>query len=282
LLIHFVDLARLLVSFFFERITDELNPVSLDELTAECLQSLFLEHIRSQGLSARRTLKSALRSFFKYCYFSKITASDLSLAIPTLHTYKLATVPRAIEESDIQNVFNQIDRETAVGKRDYAITLLLYHYGVRGAQVRALRLTDINWHQLVIHFPACKGGKIVSMPLVAEVAEALIDYLKNSRPSSNEQQLFLTSRAPYRPMMRSSTLSAILYRYQHSAQIALSNYGSHCYRHGFATRALRQGYPLKSIADCLGHRCLQSTTIYTKVDAQSLSDIPLELPGGVL
>lgn len=275
-------MAWLFVAFFFERITDELSPVSLDKLTAECLQSLFLEHIRSQGLSARRTLQSALRSFFKYCYFSKITARDLSLAIPTLHTYKLASIPRAIEEADIQNVFNNIDRETPVGKRDHAIILLLYHYGVRGAQVRTLRLTDLNWRESVIHFPACKGGKIVTMPLVPEVGEALVDYLKNSRPNSNEQQLFLTSRAPHRPMMRSSTLSAILYRYQHNAQFTLSTYGSHCYRHGFATRALRQGYSLKSIADCLGHRCLQSTTIYTKVDVQSLNSISLELPGGVL
>ena len=243
---------------------------------------MFLEHISSQGRSARRTLQSALRSFFKYCYFSKITTSNLSLAIPTLHTYKLATIPRAIEEPDIQHVFNNIDRETAVGKRDYAIILLLYHYGVRGAHVRGLRLSSINWHQSVIHFPACKGGKIVTMPLVTEVAQALIDYLKNSRPNSNEQHLFLTSRAPYRPMMRSSTLSAILYRHQYSAQITLSNYGTHCFRHGFATRALQKGYSLKSIADCLGHRCLQSTMIYAKVDAQSLSSMSLELPGGVL
>lgn len=275
-------MAGLFVWFFFERITDELNRVSLNKLTAECLQSLFLEHISSRGTSTRRTLQSALRSFFKYCYFSKITASDLSLAIPTLHTYKLATLPRAIEEPDIQNIFNKIDSETAVGKRDYAIILLLYHYGVRGAQVRALQLKDINWRESVIHFPACKGGKLVTMPLVTEVGETLVDYLRNGRPDSNEQHLFLISRAPYRPMMRSSTLSAIPCRYQHSAQITLSNYGSHCYRHGFATRALRQGYSLKSIADCLGHRCLQSTTIYTKVDVQSLSSICLELPGGVL
>lgn len=222
-----------------------------------------------------------MRSFFKFCYLAGHTNEQLSLAIPVIHTYRLNTTPRDISKQAIDKVLEVIDRKTSIGKRDYAIILLLYHYGVRGVQVRRLQLTDINWTESIIHFPACKGGKPVAMPLVQEVGEAIFIYLQEARPITEEINVFMTSRAPYHPLTHSSVLYNIASHYQKVAQVNLNHRGTHCYRHGFATRGLLQGYSLKSIADCLGHKDLQSTQIYTKVDACLLSDVALEIPGGV-
>ena len=165
-----------------------------------------------------------------------------------------------------------------MGKRDYAIISLLYHYGVRGGQVRALRFCDIDWRQGLVCFPALKHGKTIIVPFVNDVGEALLDYIKTARPQSDAEEIFLTCRAPYHPLLRSNTLSEITGRYLRGAEPALPSCGAHVFRHGFATRLLQQGNSLKTIADLLGHRWLQTTMIYTKVDDHALQTAALELP----
>ena len=164
------------------------------------------------------------------------------------------------------------------GRRDYAIVQLLYTYGVRGGQVRALRLEDIDWAKNQILFKALKHGKDSRLPLTPEVGESLLDYLRNSRPSSSSPHVFLTSRAPYHPLPRSNSLSAIVQRHIQAAGIELSSKGAHAFRHCFATRMLDKGHCLKEIADVLGHRHLATTFIYTKVEFNGLRQVALQWP----
>ena len=175
-----------------------------------------------------------------------------------------------------------INRNSHVGRRDYAIVLLLYTYGVRGGQVRALRLEDINWAQNQILFKASKHGKDSLLPLTDEVGEGLLDYLQNSRPAYSYPHVFLTSRAPYHPLPRSSSLSAIVDRRIRAAGIQIPRKGAHAFRHCFATRMLQKDHCLKAIADVLGHRHLGTTFIYTKVDFNALRQVALEWPEEVL
>jgi integrase len=165
-----------------------------------------------------------------------------------------------------------------VGRRDYAILQLLFTYGVRGCQVRALLLEQIDWARNQILFEPAKGGKASLLPLTPEVGESLLDYLQNSRYPSPYPQLFLTMRAPYHPLPRSNSLSVIVERCIRAAGIDIPHKGAHVFRHGFATRMLQQGHPLKSVADVLGHRYLGTTFIYTKVDFNSLRQVALEWP----
>jgi integrase len=206
----------------------------------------------------------------------------LDRAVPTLRTYKLATVPRGLSDTQAQQVLLCINRNSHVGRRDYAIVLLLYTYGVRGGQVRALRLEDINWAQNQILFKASKHGKDSLLPLTDEVGEALLDYLQNSRPAYPYPHVFLTSRAPYHPLPHSSSLSAIVDRRIRTAGIQIPSKGAHAFRHCFATRMLQKGHCLKAIADVLGHRHLGTTFIYTKVDFNALRQVALEWPEEVL
>jgi integrase len=165
-----------------------------------------------------------------------------------------------------------------VGRRDYAIVQLLYTYGVRGGQVRTLRLEDIDWAQNQILFKASKQGKDSQLPLTAQVGESLLDYLQNSRPPTSYPHVFLTCRAPYHPLPHSSSLSAMVERHIRAAGIELPSKGAHAFRHCFATRMLHKGHSLKAVADVLGHRHLGTTFIYTKVEFNALKQVALEWP----
>ena len=198
--------------------------------------------------------------------------------MPTLRTYKLATVPRGLTDEQARKVLRGIDRSSNAGRRDYAICQMLYTYGIRGGQVRALCLQDIDWAADQIYFKALKHGKDSLLPLTSEVGQSLLDYLQNARPSSAYQEVFLTTRAPYHPLPTSSTLSEIVSCHIHTASINCHSRGAHVFRHSFATRMLQKGHSLKEIADVLGHRHLETTFIYTKVDFNTLKQIGLAWP----
>jgi site-specific recombinase XerD len=223
-------------------------------------------------------MQSALRTFLRFCWHQGYIQQRLDRAVPTLRTYKLATVPRGLTDQQAQQVLGGIHRNTDAGRRDYAILQLLYTYGVRNAQVRALRLEDIDWPQNQILFKASKRGKDIRLPLTPEVGQSLLDYLYNSRPPCSCPQVFLTCRAPYHPLSNSNSLSAIVQRHIRTAGIDIPNEGAYAFRHGFATRMLQQGHSLKAIADMLGHRHLGTTFIYTKVDFNALKQVALEWP----
>jgi len=263
---------------FLEWLGPEATPQGLAKLTVEKIEDFFISYAQSMGRSARRSMQSALRTFLRFCLHNGYIEQSLEYAVPTLRTYKLATVPCGLSDTQAQQVLRCMNRNSHVGRRDYAIVQLLYTYGVRGGQVRALRLQDINWEQNQILFKALKHGKDSRLPLSPEVGESLLDYLQKSRPSYSYPHIFLTSRAPYHPLPHSSSLSAIVERRIRAAGIEIPNSGAHAFRHCFATRMLHKGHSLKAIADVLGHRHLGTTFIYTKVDFNTLKQVALQWP----
>jgi len=266
------------IAQFLEWLGTEATPDGLLRLTAERIEDFFLSYAQGMGRSARHSMQSALRSFLRFCLHQGYIEQSLDRAVPTLRTYKLATVPRGLSDTEAQQVLRSINRNNHVGRRDYAIVQLLYTYGVRGGQVRALRLEDIDWAKNQILFKASKLGKDSRLPLTAQVGESLLDYLQNSRPPCPCPHVFLTCRAPYHPLAHSSSLSAIVERRIWAAGIELRSKGAHAFRHCFATRMLQNGHPLKAVADLLGHRHLGTTFIYTKVDFNALKQVALEWP----
>lgn len=255
----------------------------LAKLTPEIVEQFFLSYAETAGPCARRSMQAVLRTFFRFCLQEGFIQYPLDKAVPTLHTYKLATVPRGLSDDQALKLFECVNRNTPVGRRDYAILQLLYTYGVRGGQIRALELTDIHWSTNQILFKASKHGKDSLLPLTEEVGNSLLDYLKKARPEGTTYpQVFLTSRAPYHRLVQSNVLSAIVCRYIVKAKIQVTSKGSHTLRHCFATRMVQAGHPLKSVADVLGHRYLSTTFIYTKVDFNSLKQVALQWPQEVI
>ena len=263
---------------FLRWLGPKATPEGLNTLDPSDVETFFLSYAQDVGRVARRSMQSALRTFFRFCLYQGHIREPLDLAVPTLRTYKLTSVPRGLSDVQAQRVLLCIDRKTKAGQRDYAIIQLLYTYGIRGCQVRELRLKHIDWVKNVILFKASKGGKESHLPLTPEVGESLLDYLHNARPFTSYSHVFLTSRAPHHPLPRPSTLSIIIDRHVRAAGIEIPSRGSHAFRHCFATRMLKQGHSLKGIADVLGHRHLGTTFIYTKVDFNSLKQVALELP----
>jgi site-specific recombinase XerD len=267
------------ITQFLQWLGPEATQEGLSRLMAERIEDFFLSYAQSMGRSARRSMQSALRTFLRFCLHQGYIARPLDLAVPTLRTYKLATVPRGLNDTEAQRVLRGINRNRHVARRDYAIVQLLYTYGVRGGQVRALQLEDIDWAQNQIVFKACKHGKTSRLPLTAEVRQSLLNYLQISRPPCCfPHVLFLTCRAPYHPLPYPSSLSATIERHILAAGIKSPVKGAHAFRHGFATRMLSEGHSLKAIADVLGHRHLSTTFIYTKVEFNTLKQVALQWP----
>ena len=270
------------VSEYLKWLGDKATYQGVAQLTPDQVEQYFLSYAQSAGPSARRSMQSALRTFFRFCLKKGLIQYPLDKAVPTLPTYKLATVPRGVSNTQAQILLDSVNRNTPVGRRDYAILQMLYTYGVRGGQVRNLQLTDIHWSTNQILFKASKQGKESLLPLTEEVGSSLLDYLKEARPPCTRLEVFLTSRAPYHQLNRSGTLSAIVSRYITKARIRIPSKGAHTLRHCFATRMVQAGHPLKSVADVLGHRYLSTTFIYTKVNFNALKQVALEWPGEVL
>jgi integrase/recombinase XerD len=263
---------------FLQSLGQDATPRRLAKLDYERVEQFVLAYASGNGRSARRSMQSALRTFLRFALHAGYLRQPLDHAVPRFRTYKLATVPRGLAEQQAQEVLRKVDRNTAVGRRDYAILQLLSTYGVRGGQLRALRLDELDWARDQILFKAAKHGKDVWVPMTLDAGEALLDYLQHGRPACSCPEVFLTSLPPYHSLPHSSTLSAIVRHRLRAADIDLPSAGAHAFRYAFATRMLRQGNGLKAIADMLGHRNLSTTFRYAKVDFNALKQVALDWP----
>ncbi|MCP4147257.1 MAG: tyrosine-type recombinase/integrase [bacterium] len=251
---------------------------NLSELQPDEIESFFIKATGRWGGSYRRSLQATLKSFFDFCYEREYTSQNLRHSLPLFKTYRLADIPKKIEDEEVFKLLESIDRTTDSGKRTYAVISILYAYGVRGCQIAGLKLSDISWSGEEIRFPPAKGGKSSSFPLTAEVGNALLDYLQNVRRSTHYPEVFLTLRAPYVPLLGNSSISQIIRTAMISADIDSPGKGACCFRHGFVSRLLKQNESFKNIADLVGHKHIQTTFIYTKIDLNSLAEAALELP----
>ena len=250
---------------------------SLSEVSPQQVHAFFAKQSQGKADTTRGQIQATLRTFFSFCARQGYVVGHLTDAVPKVFRYRLANVPRHICEQSAQKLLESIDRSTSAGQRYYAIVLLLHTYGVRGAQIRSLRLEDIQWRQSRIRFRSCKGGKEIIDPLTDAVGESLLDYLRYGRPKTVYREVFLTDRAPVHPM-KADNLYIMIAARMRCLGITGTVLGPHGFRHGFATRMLNGGQSLKTIADMLGHRDINSTFIYTKIDFETLKKLPLDWP----
>jgi len=273
---------RRLTGEFLERLGEEATSEGLAGLCRASIEHLYLEWAEGKSASKRRLMGQALRAFLCFCHERGYTKTLLSGAVPKRSSYRLAETPKGLELEQIEQALAAISRETDAGRRDYAILLTLKTYGVRGGQVARLCLEEVDWRKDEILFRALKGGKDSLLPLTYEVGEALLDYLRNSRPESTCRELFLTCAPPFQPLRLDSGISNIVKRRLRAAGIDLPGLAAHGFRYALATRGREQEHSLKEIADVLGHRDLRSTFLYTKVDFRALRSVALEWPEEVI
>ena len=225
------------------------------------------------------TVVTALRSFFRYLLYGGAIETDLAACVPTISTWSLSGVPKFLRAEQIQRVLNCCDRNTAIGKRNYAILLLLARLGLRAGEVVTLTLDDINWEAGLITVRG-KGKRVAQMPLPVEVGAAIAAYLRQARPDCSSRRVFIRQNAPLVGFANSVAICSLVDRALERAGVESAYRGSHLFRHSLATEMLKQGASLSEIGDLLRHRRPDTTTIYAKVDLVSLRSIALPWPGG--
>jgi len=166
-----------------------------------------------------------------------------------------------------------------MGRRNYAILLLATRLGLRSSDIASLKFSDINWDTSTITLTMKKTGKIIELPLLPEVGNAIIDYLLNGRSKSESQQIFLYGMAPYGEIASAGISSVITQIIQHSSvEINNRHHGSHSMRHSLAACMLTNGETIPTISEVLGHKKTQTTLTYLKIDLKSLLNCALPVP----
>ena len=227
-----------------------------------------------------KLMTTALRSFLGYLRYRGVGTPDLAAAVPVVANWSTTSVPRAISADQVHRLLVSVDRDTAMGRRDYAILLLLARLGLRSSEVAFLELDDIDWNSGALRVRA-KGGRRNELPLSREIGEAIAAYLSHGRPMSNSRRVFLRAKAPVRGFRGPSGVGSVVRNSLKRAGLDAPSFGAHQFRHGLATGMLRQGASLGEIGDVLGHRHPDTTRIYTRVDLAALRTLALPWPGGV-
>jgi integrase/recombinase XerD len=245
-------------------------------LSATAVENYLKQHLKDSPEN-RSAMASSLRRFFRYCAVHHYTRMDFSGLIPPVRYYHHASLPKGMEDSALERVLDAIDKDTPDGARDYAVMILMMAYGLRGVSAAELLLEDIDWHRSQIRIRAHKGGKEVVLPLMDSVGDALIRYLRHRFDKTPFREVFLTVKAPIRPL-NSLGVSRLVRTYMHRAGITMAGAGSRTLRHSWAIRALANDSPIKSIADVLGHRYIDTTFIYAKADLKTLREVAMPWP----
>ena len=244
-------------------------------------------YIAWRGSSMRRIsiaeMVSNLRSLLRYLHGSGHLPLDLASDIMAPKIYALEGIPSTLRPEDIQRALESLEQDRSpLGRRDYAIWMLLATYGLRAGEIIGLRLSDIDWRQERLQIRHTKTGTFSMLPLMRGPADALFDYLRYGRPTTTSRAVFLCSQAPYRPLCSSSSLHGVVRRRLAAVGVfPTGKRGAHLLRHSRAVSLLRAGVPLKVIGDVLGHRAERSTAPYLKLATEDLRLVALDLPAGV-
>ena len=264
--------------FLKDRFGDE--PVTLSRLCADDVVRFVQRQVPRLNLKRAKLMTTALRSFLRYARYCGDITLDLAAAVPVVANWSMTSIPRAISVEQVRQLLGSVDRHTAIGRRDYAILLLLARLGLRSGEVASLELDDIDWNAGQFSVRG-KGGQRNDLPLTAEVGKAIAAYLRQGRPQSTSRRVFLRAKAPIRGFIGASGIGSIVRHSLERAGIESPTKGAHQFRHGLATEMLHQGATLGEIGELLGHRHPQTTKIYTKVDLNALRTLALPWPGGV-
>ena len=221
-----------------------------------------------------------LRVLLRFLKERDYLENDYSYFVPKIYYSHLSLIPSAYSKEEVEKILLCIDRANPKGKRDYAIILLAAKLGIRASDICSLTFENINWADNTINIIQKKTGATLSLPLLKEIGEAIINYIKHGRPENDTNIVFLRLKAPIKPL-DSSGLQSIVSFYISRAGIEVAKgkkRGPHALRHSLATQMLDNNISLPVISSVLGHTSTYSTKVYLKVDVNQLQNCALDVP----
>jgi site-specific recombinase XerD len=246
--------------------------------TAQSLRQFVLEGSRTCGWAAAKKRTTALRMFLRFLIAEGQCATGLEGAIPVLAHWRLSSLPRYLPAEEVERVIASCDRTSPIGTRDRAILLLLARLGLRAGDIVQLRRDDIDWKGASIRVRG-KGRRETRLPLTDEVGQAVVAYLRDGRPQTETETLFVRCRAPFRAFRSHCAVSVIVDRaFSRTGVVRPSRGAAHLLRHSVATSMLRHGASLQEVGALLRHRSIATTQIYAKVDVTALRTIAQPWP----
>ena len=274
---HTVYNQELLLSRFLNFL-DSKNVTSIDAINeTHVIKYLSVIGIKYKSVASISTY--ILRQFFRHLYQHKIINTDLAAFIPRYNYKKQGKLPSTYSGEEIKKILSSVDRSTPVGKRNYSILLLAAMLGLRASDIAALKFENISWGKSTLHLTQYKTGKELELPLLPEIGNAIVEYIRYGRPESELKYVFLIARSPFTGINQ-SVVTQIAKKAFAQAKIDTSkkHHGSHALRHTLAALLLEDNVTLPVISEVLGHENTESTRYYIRVDVQALRKCALDVP----
>ena len=250
----------------------------LDDITPADIVAFLREVMGRRSTFRDTTPPTHLRSLFRFLFWSGKTKRDLASSLPRVASPSASLLPRSLKPEEIERLIDATWSPDAVGRRNYAMMILLARLGLRAPEVIAIQLDDIDWRSGTILVRG-KGKRHDRMPHPEDAGKAIVDYIRNGR-RGNSRTLFVSSKVPFRPFVDATILNTVL-----RAAFSVTGLeppqkyiGSHLLRHSLATDMLRKGASLDEIGDVLRHRSRAATSIYARHDIKGLRSIARDWP----
>lgn len=240
----------------------------------------FLETYAGQARSSISKKLYLVRMLLRYALAEGHCDQTILAKFPILRQIPHAHIPSVWSREELGHMLRSVDRTTAMGKRDYAMLLLAVQLGIRAGDIRNLKLEHLKWKENRIEFTQGKTGRALSLPLPEEVGWALIDYLKSGRPTSESKNVFIRHLAPFEPFGQFNNLASVLRKYIQASGIQPKPFqrsGMHTLRHSLASAMLIENVAMPVISEVLGHKNINTTNIYLRIDVERLRRCALEV-----
>jgi site-specific recombinase XerD len=267
---------RYVRGFLVSRFADE--PVDLRQLALGDVLDFVSRRVVGLAPGSANTVVTAIRCFLRFLSVLGMGDEHWSGAIPRAAQWRLAAIPQVLDDEQVATLLSAFDRDTILGRRDYAIALCFTCLGLRASEVAALSLDDLDWRRHVLNVAASKCRRIDCLPMVGAVEAAIADYLLRGRPQTDERRVFVQHRAPWGTALGPTGVRGAMRRGFQRAGFDPRMTGTHVLRRTMATGLLRDGASMKEIADVLRHRSLDTSAIYAKVDLPTLRMVALPWP----
>jgi integrase/recombinase XerD len=262
---------------WFAQRHDVLSEVAIEDIDG------YFAFKSGQGLVrvSIRSIADALRSFFHHAGRKGWCAGNIAAAIIGPRIYRLEDLPLGPRWEQVRALIATTEGDRPIDIRDRAVLLLLAGYGLRSGDVSRLRLEDLDWQNEILRIPRPKRRQAQQYPLVREVGDAIVRYLRQVRPRSGSREVFLTRHAPIRRLSQGSLWNVVAERMKRVG-ISARHRGPHSLRHACATHLLADGLSLQQVGEHLGHASVNVTRIYAKVDLTGLREVAGFDLGGLL